>query len=252
MDLDNRSAETNEAVYIPQHPGGEAKQLAINDSSTASQRCEIAGKAPGCTNWNALDYAYSCDTAEGSSGSPVLSASTHKVIALHHCGALGQCTGLIEGENQGIPVTEFYDEVSAYVYPNNSAAPSSSPVHTAVSNGSHAPAMAPTNNPISATCKEFRVEIVTDRFGSETSWKLEDNSNNLIAHGGNYGNDQAYSKTICLVSNGAVYTFTIEDSFNDGMCCLYGDGSFHLYYDGNLIGSGGQFQSSLSFNFAAN
>ena len=32
------------------------------------------------------DVAYYCDTEGGSSGSPVLSRSTHRVVALHHFG----------------------------------------------------------------------------------------------------------------------------------------------------------------------
>jgi V8-like Glu-specific endopeptidase len=32
------------------------------------------------------DVAYLCDTAGGSSGSPVLSRTTNKVVALHHFG----------------------------------------------------------------------------------------------------------------------------------------------------------------------
>jgi len=32
------------------------------------------------------DVSYFCDTDGGSSGSPVLSSTTHKVVALHHFG----------------------------------------------------------------------------------------------------------------------------------------------------------------------
>ena len=34
----------------------------------------------------ATDISYFCDTDGGSSGSPVISATTHKVVALHHFG----------------------------------------------------------------------------------------------------------------------------------------------------------------------
>ena len=45
---------------------------------------------------------YTCDTEGGSSGSPVLSRVTNKVVALHHCG--GGCNG-----NLGAPLYQFYD-----------------------------------------------------------------------------------------------------------------------------------------------
>jgi hypothetical protein len=48
------------------------------------------------------DVGYMCDTAAGASGSPVLSASTHRVVALHHCGVCA---------NRGVPIERIHDEI---------------------------------------------------------------------------------------------------------------------------------------------
>ncbi|HKZ76466.1 MAG TPA: proprotein convertase P-domain-containing protein, partial [Actinomycetota bacterium] len=54
-----------------------------------------------------LDVGYLCDTEGGSSGSPVLGYSDHKVIALHHCGGCAnsgvQITGVIASLGPNVP-----------------------------------------------------------------------------------------------------------------------------------------------------
>merc|ERR1712156_1237863 len=48
------------------------------------------------------------------------------------------------------------------------------------------------------------------------------------------------------------YTFEITDSYGDGICCSYGQGSFSVKLDGAEILSGGSFGSSASESFCAN
>lgn len=71
-------------LYIPQHPAGQPTRIAGALGEKAGT-CAVAdnaynGYAPGS------DVAYYCDTEGGSSGSPVLSRKTNKVVALHHFG----------------------------------------------------------------------------------------------------------------------------------------------------------------------
>ncbi len=66
LELDERKPEKGEEIYIPQHPSGKVDDPTYGGYAAAS------------------DVSYFCDTAGGSSGSPVLSRKTHKVIALHH------------------------------------------------------------------------------------------------------------------------------------------------------------------------
>ena len=80
-----------ENIYIPQHASGLDKEIAIFDTHLGENaRCEIQSvnseSCYGAFRVGYWDLAYSCDTKGGTSGSPVLSVKTNKVIGLHHCG----------------------------------------------------------------------------------------------------------------------------------------------------------------------
>jgi len=72
-------------VYIPQYPRGEPGMIATASDEDTSGNCAIDD--PADTGYDeATDVSYYCDTEGGSSGSPVLSRTSNKVIALHHFG----------------------------------------------------------------------------------------------------------------------------------------------------------------------
>jgi lysyl endopeptidase len=82
--LDTKRPAKNQELYVPQHPAGEPTRIAGSLGDRAGN-CTVSnpgydGYAPGS------DVAYFCDTEGGSSGSPVLSRTTDKVVALHHFG----------------------------------------------------------------------------------------------------------------------------------------------------------------------
>jgi uncharacterized protein (TIGR02145 family) len=88
------------------------------------------------------------------------------------------------------------------------------------------------------------VNIFPDSYPAETSWDIKDAANTIIASG-TTNND-----TLCYLTGNLLH-FTIYDSYGDGMCCGYGNGSYNVYIDGNLIASGGQFAFSETtfFNY---
>ena len=97
LELDNRIPPSGTPVFIPQHPGGRAKEIALKDTSSDGAECEILEAAEtSCSSSAFGDLRYKCDTEGGASGSPVIARDTNKVIALHHCG--GGCRG-----NKGVP-----------------------------------------------------------------------------------------------------------------------------------------------------
>ena len=87
------------------------------------------------------------------------------------------------------------------------------------------------------------VELFTDNYGYETSWELIEVGVGVAASGDSYANDTYYIIDIPVCST-SCYEFIIYDSYGDGMCCAYGNGYYNVYYDGMLIGSGGEFGGS--------
>ena len=108
LELDNRRANIDEQIYIPQHPNGRPKEISIFDSDQLGGDYKVGGYSIACSP---NDMQYTCDTEGGSSGSPVISKDTQKVVALHHCGGLF-CIG-----NFGAPIYEFYDEIEEFITP---------------------------------------------------------------------------------------------------------------------------------------
>jgi hypothetical protein len=84
LTFDTARPAKGQELYVPQHPAGEPTRIAGALGETAST-CVVADNAyDGYATGS--DVAYYCDTEGGSSGSPVLSRKTNKVVALHHFG----------------------------------------------------------------------------------------------------------------------------------------------------------------------
>jgi len=103
LELDNRLPDVGEEMYIIGHPDAMPKQLSLADDTSDNGNCIVnqvktggVGEIPGS------DIGYQCDTMGGSSGSPVLSKDTNKVIALHH---LGGCPN--QGARADLIAAEF-------------------------------------------------------------------------------------------------------------------------------------------------
>jgi lysyl endopeptidase len=82
--LDARRPNRNEELYVPQHPAGEPLRIAGALGEKAGN-CQTVDRAYDGYATDS-DVSYYCDTQGGSSGSPVLSRATNKVVALHHFG----------------------------------------------------------------------------------------------------------------------------------------------------------------------
>ncbi|MEU8815926.1 serine protease [Actinoplanes sp. NPDC048796] len=84
LTLDTARPAKNQELYVPQHPAGEPTRIAGSLGEKAGN-CSVVD--PGYNGYaTQSDVAYYCDTEGGSSGSPVLSRKTDKVVALHHFG----------------------------------------------------------------------------------------------------------------------------------------------------------------------
>ena len=90
--------------------------------------------------------------------------------------------------------------------------------------------------------------LSTDRYGDETTWLIRSGAT-TIASGGPYArqaSNGAYPQApinLCLPDG--CYELVVNDSYPDGMCCAYGNGSFALTNSqGAVLASGGTFTSS--------
>jgi hypothetical protein len=85
LDLEQGRPDVGEEVVIPQHPAGDPTMIAARSDEDRSGTCAVADPAYDGYATDS-DVSYHCDTEAGSSGSPVLSRRTGRVIALHHFG----------------------------------------------------------------------------------------------------------------------------------------------------------------------
>ncbi|SMP81214.1 trypsin-like serine peptidase [Noviherbaspirillum suwonense] len=85
-----------EAAVVVQHPAGLQKFVSRTDCVVATM------PAPGVKTES--DFGHSCDTMEGSSGSPVLRRKDLKVIGLHHWGFVAKATKW-NAENRAVQIS---------------------------------------------------------------------------------------------------------------------------------------------------
>jgi hypothetical protein len=100
-----------------------------------------------------------------------------------------------------------------------------------------------------ATSNTVVLELKTDNYGDETSWKLFNGSNSILYQStGTYAPNTVYTSTF-NVPNIDCYKFEIYDAYGDGICCAYGNGYYKLTSNTTIIGQGGQFMASDVRNF---
>lgn len=107
------------------------------------------------------------------------------------------------------------------------------------------------STPPTCVTSPLTLSITFDNYPEETSWTVKNSSGTTVASGGTYGSQpdgSTINVNITLATAGN-YTFTINDSYGDGMCCSYGSGSYTLSSGSTTIVSGGSFTSSETTSF---
>lgn len=99
-------------------------------------------------------------------------------------------------------------------------------------------------------CNTVNITLTFDNYPEETSWAILQGGS-TIASGGTYGS-QADGSTLNLsecIDDGC-YEFVIYDSYGDGICCSYGNGSYLVQNGvGQTLASGASFGSSETTSF---
>lgn len=194
LGIETREVIQGERIYIPQHSSGLPKQLAIESDMDMDGMCQIAdnnlnGRGDG------TDVGYYCDTASGSSGSPVLSAENNKVIALNHSTA-GICM------NGGVKMSLIWKKVSRHfgrVVPEGDGGVPPPP-----------PEPEPNTNPV-AGFSYACVQLSCSFDGSSSS----DSDGSVVAYSWNFGdsnNGSGASINHMFASEGTyTVTLTVQD-----------------------------------------
>ena len=95
---------------------------------------------------------------------------------------------------------------------------------------------------------DVTMTVLTDNYPGETTWTVTDAGGETVWSGGPYATSgTSYSETACLPYG--CYTLTVNDSYGDGICCAYGQGSFELTSGGNVLASGGEFGATTTAEF---
>ena len=99
---------------------------------------------------------------------------------------------------------------------------------------------------VNAQCpgqSQVRVELLTDNYPWETTWKLYDAQNNVLMQNvASMGQATLYLDSVCVPVNACTH-FQILDQGNDGICCAYGHGYFKVFLDNVLVKSDSNFGS---------
>jgi hypothetical protein len=90
---------------------------------------------------------------------------------------------------------------------------------------------------------EVKIEVVvkTDKYPSDTTWKLYDPTGTIIMRGGNYKAETEYTRI--HTGEPGCYKFVLADVWGDGLCCSWGYGYYDLLYKGKYaVYDGGEFR----------
>ncbi|MDG2425437.1 MAG: BspA family leucine-rich repeat surface protein [Flavobacteriales bacterium] len=97
----------------------------------------------------------------------------------------------------------------------------------------------------------FSLTILFDDYPGETTWDLVDSAGTAVASGGPYPGF-AWDEVVENFCAGiGCYTFTMYDSYGDGICCGYGTGNYELSMDGVIMASGGNFEDQEVTTFCS-
>lgn len=101
---------------------------------------------------------------------------------------------------------------------------------------------------VNAASQIVTVDITTDQYASETSWKIKNPAGTVVASGGGSWTDLSAAGTTVRpqatanLQPNTCYTFEILDAYGDGICCAYGNGVYTVKdATGAVLATGGEF-----------
>ena len=109
----------------------------------------------------------------------------------------------------------------------------------------------PTPAPTPCEGMTIQVDIRTDDYPQETAWTIMNDCDGTAAETSPTYTSQGTPYTVEYCLPEAEYTFTVTDSYGDGVCCGWGTGSVEVKVDGTTAMTAGAFGSSETFTFGS-
>jgi len=246
---DRSNSPVSTAVGI-HHPSGDVKKISFDDDPLTKTNYSSNTATSSGTHWRVEAWERNTTTEGGSSGSPLFDQNKRIIGQLH--GGSAAC---------GNTLSDWYGAfgnswsgLSAYLDPLNTGALTLNGYN---GGGATATCSDGIQNqgetgvdcggpcaPCPCTGTNVTVSITFDNYPEETSWSITSGST-VVASGGPYGSQpdgSTLNTTVCL-PNGC-YNFTINDSYGDGICCSYGNGSYTVSSSAGTLASGSSFTTS--------
>lgn len=270
------AAVGNEGSRVTQYPAGYSdviavgavdRQQAITDFSTFNERVDLT--APGLDIWSTLPMNFDCEICSGFVASDYTVISGTSLSAPHVAGVAAQLWSynttataphivnalLASALDLGIPGRDDnYGHGMVQGMEALRVLQSTLNGEDEIQDWTDPPPSDGVTGPteVIPTCKDneylVQVDVRTDRYGNETFWEIVRNVDDFtVGAGAGLTARKNYVTYLCLPEN--CYDFTIYDSFEDGMCCGFGQGEFSLMVDGSILLSGGEFTDSVSVEF---
>lgn len=98
-------------------------------------------------------------------------------------------------------------------------------------------------------CYDVSVELQLDSYPQDTSWDITQGGA-IVAESPAFAPGTTDDKQELCLPAGNDYVFTIYDVYQDGMCCKWGEGSYTVTSNGQVIKQGGEFGASESTTFS--
>ena len=99
--------------------------------------------------------------------------------------------------------------------------------------------------------RNLTIEIFTDTYSTETAFVITASDGTVIGsiEAGELLDPETLYQWEYLVVPGE-YSFTISDTWGDGICCAYGEGYYNILVDGENVATGGEFatEETVTFN----
>lgn len=208
------------------HPTGDIKKISFDYDPPA-----ISGYlgADGETHWEVIDWDDGT-TEGGSSGSPLFSQDKKIIGQLH--GGYASCDN-DDGDWYG-RLSFYFENLEEWLAPDGA---------TTSMDG-----FDPRTD--QNLCVEVTLTITMDNYPEETSWEIRNETEDIVAAGGTYDNQQDSSViTIDLCLENGCYDLVFKDLYGDGICCGYGLGNYQITDDEGILATGAAFQEEEIKNF---